>query len=166
MAIKLLIIGGVAGGATAAARARRLNEQAEIILFERGRHISFANCGLPYYIGGIIERRSDLLVTTREAFMKRYRIDVRIGSQVLAIDRAERQVLVRDLTSGQEYREPYDKIILAPGAEPLKPPIPGIDLEGIFHLLDIPDSDRINRLIDLQRHEKAIVVGGGSSAWK
>ena len=161
MAIKLLIIGGVAGGATAAARARRLNEHAEIILFERGEHISFANCGLPYYIGGIIEDRANLLVTTREAFMKRYKIDVRIGSQVLAIDRPERQVLVRDLASGVEYRESYDKIILAPGAEPIKPPLPGIDLDGIFHLRDIPDSDRIKTLIDLKKPETAIVVGGG-----
>ena len=161
MAIKLLIIGGVAGGATAAARARRVNEHAEIILFERGEHISFANCGLPYYIGGIIEDRASLLVTTREAFMKRYRIDVRTGAQVLAIDRAERQVLVQDLASGVEYREAYDKIILAPGAEPIKPPIPGIDLEGIFHLRDIPDSDRIKTLIDLNKPETAIVVGGG-----
>jgi NADPH-dependent 2,4-dienoyl-CoA reductase/sulfur reductase-like enzyme/rhodanese-related sulfurtransferase len=161
MAIKLLIIGGVAGGATAAARARRVNEHAEIILFERGEHISFANCGLPYYIGGIIEERASLLVTTRKAFMKRYKIDVRIASQVLAIDRPAREVLVRDLVSGAEYRESYDKIILAPGAEPIKPPIPGIDLEGIFHLRDIPDSDRIKMLIDLNTPESAIVVGGG-----
>lgn len=161
MAPRLLIIGGVAGGATAAARARRVNEHAEIILFERGEHISFANCGLPYYIGGIIKDRANLLVTTREAFMKRYRIDVRIGSHVLAIDRPQRQVLVRDLASGVEYRESYDKIILAPGAEPIKPPLPGIDLEGIFHLRDIPDSDRIKKLIDLNSPETAIVVGGG-----
>lgn len=161
MPIKLLIIGGVAGGATAAARARRLNEHADITLFERGEHISFANCGLPYYIGGIIEDRTNLMVTTRGAFMKRYRIDVRIGSQVLAIDRPERQVVVRDLLSGVEYRESYDKVILAPGAEPIKPPLPGIDLEGIFHLRDIPDSDRIKMRIDLKKPETAIVVGGG-----
>lgn len=161
MALKLLIIGGVAGGATAAARARRLNENAEIVLFERGEHISFANCGLPYYIGGIIERRASLLVTTREAFMKRYNIDVRAGTQVLAIDRQAKQVLVRDLASGTEYAEPYDKVILAPGAEPLRPPIPGIDLPGIFHLRDIPDSDRIKALIDESKPEAAVVVGGG-----
>ncbi len=161
MATKLLIIGGVAGGATAAARARRVDEHAEIILFERGEHISFANCGLPYYIGGIIEDRANLLVTTRKAFMKRYRIDVRIGSQVLAIERPVKHVEVRDLASGTAYRESYDKIILAPGAEPIKPPIPGIDLEGIFHLRDIPDSDKIKALIDLGKPEAAIVVGGG-----
>jgi NADPH-dependent 2,4-dienoyl-CoA reductase/sulfur reductase-like enzyme/rhodanese-related sulfurtransferase len=161
MATKLLIIGGVAGGATAAARARRVNERAEIILFERGEHISFANCGLPYYIGGIIEKRADLLVTTREAFVKRYAIDVRIGSQVLGIDRSHKQVVVRDMTSGTEYRESYDKIILAPGAEPMRPPIPGIDLEGIFHLRDIPDSDRIKALIDQRKPETAMVIGGG-----
>lgn len=161
MHTKLLIIGGVAGGATAAARARRINEHGEIILFERGEHISFANCGLPYYIGGIIEDRADLLVTTREAFMKRYRIDVRVGSQVLAIDRRERRVLVRDLLSGDEYYESYHKVILAPGAEPIKPPISGIDLPGIYHLRDIPDSDRIKALIDFDKPETAIVVGGG-----
>jgi len=161
MATKLIIIGGVAGGATAAARARRVSEHAEIILFERGDQISFANCGLPYYIGGIIEDRTSLVVTTREAFMKRYRIDVRIGSQVLAIDRPGRQVMVRDILSGVEYRESYEKIILAPGAEPIKPPLPGIDLGGIFHLRDIPDSDRIKMRIDVKKPEKAIVVGGG-----
>ena len=161
MAPKLLIIGGVAGGATAAARARRINEHAQIILFERGAHISFANCGLPYYIGGVIENRADLLVTTRDSFMRRYHIDVRIGSQVLAIDRDSKHVLVRDLSSGTEYRESYDKIILAPGAEPIKPPIPGHDLEGIFYLRDIPDSDRIKTLIDANTPHTAIVVGGG-----
>jgi NADPH-dependent 2,4-dienoyl-CoA reductase/sulfur reductase-like enzyme/rhodanese-related sulfurtransferase len=161
MSMKLLIIGGVAGGATAAARARRVNETAEIVLFERGEHISFANCGLPYYIGGIITDRANLLVTTREAFMKRYKIDVRIGAHVLAIDRSNRQVLVRDLASGTEYRESYDRMILAPGAEPLRPPIPGFDLPGIFHLRDIPDSDRIKALVDVSKPGTAIVVGGG-----
>jgi NADPH-dependent 2,4-dienoyl-CoA reductase/sulfur reductase-like enzyme/rhodanese-related sulfurtransferase len=161
MAIKLVIIGGVAGGATAAARARRVNETAEIVLFERGEHISFANCGLPYYIGGIIADRANLLVTTREAFMERYKIDVRTGTHVLAIDRSSRQVLVRNLASGTEYRESYDRIVLAPGAEPLRPPIPGIVLPGIFHLRDIPDSDRIKALVDVSKPGAAIVVGGG-----
>ncbi len=161
MNTKLLIIGGVAGGATAAARARRLNERAEIILFERGEHISFANCGLPYYIGGLIEKRDDLLVTTRKAFTKRYNVDVRAFCEVTAIDRQHKEVEVMDLALGQSYKESYDKVILAPGAEPIKPAISGIDLDGIFHLRNIPDSDRIKALIDSRRPESAVVVGGG-----
>jgi NADPH-dependent 2,4-dienoyl-CoA reductase/sulfur reductase-like enzyme/rhodanese-related sulfurtransferase len=161
MDTKLLIIGGVAGGATAAARARRLNERAEIILFERGEHISFANCGLPYYIGGLIEKRDDLLVTTRKAFMKRYNVDVRVFCEVVAIDRQNKDVEVLNLASGQSYKESYDKIILAPGAEPIRPAISGIDLDGIFHLRNIPDSDRIKALIDSRKPESAVVVGGG-----
>ncbi|MBI5569408.1 MAG: FAD-dependent oxidoreductase [Desulfomonile tiedjei] len=161
MQIKLVIIGGVAGGATAAARARRLNEHAEIILFERGEHISFANCGLPYYIGGVIAERKNLLITTKKAFSKRYRIDVRINAEVVAIDRPNKELVVRNLVSGEQYRESYDKIILAPGAEPIRPPIPGIDLDGIFHLRDIPDSDRIKAMLDQGKPETAVVVGGG-----
>jgi NADPH-dependent 2,4-dienoyl-CoA reductase/sulfur reductase-like enzyme/rhodanese-related sulfurtransferase len=161
MKTKLLVIGGVAGGATAAARARRLNEQAEIILFERGEHISFANCGLPYYIGGIIKDRANLLVTTSKSFTARYDINVRINSEVLAIDRNKKTILVRDLHSGEQHTESYDKIILAPGAEPVKPPIPGIDLDGVFHLRDIPDSDRIKGMIDLRGPKSAVVIGGG-----
>jgi NADPH-dependent 2,4-dienoyl-CoA reductase/sulfur reductase-like enzyme/rhodanese-related sulfurtransferase len=161
MDIKLLVIGGVAGGATAAARARRLNERARIIVFERGEHISFANCGLPYYVGGLIEKRDDLLVTTRQAFMKRYNIDVRILCEVTAIHRDEKEVEVRDLVSGGAYRETYDKIVLAPGAEPVKPKIEGIDLDGIFHLRSIPDSDRIKEIVDTRNPKQAVVVGGG-----
>ncbi len=161
MNLKLLVIGGVAGGATAAARARRLNERAEIIIFERGEHISFANCGLPYYIGGVVEKRDDLLVTTREALMKRYGIDIRAFSEVTAIHRDKKEVEVRDITSERVYRETYDKIILAPGAEPVKPKIPGIDLDGIFHLRNIPDADRIKEIVDNRNPESAVVVGGG-----
>ncbi len=161
MTIKLLVIGGVAGGATAAARARRLNERAEIILFERGEHISFANCGLPYYIGGVIEDRANLLVTTSKAFMNRYNVDVRNNSEVLAIDRNEKTILIRDLNASEQYTESYDKMILAPGAEPVRPPIPGIDLDGVFHLRDIPDSDRIKGIIDSKSPKSAVVVGGG-----
>jgi NADPH-dependent 2,4-dienoyl-CoA reductase/sulfur reductase-like enzyme/rhodanese-related sulfurtransferase len=161
MTTKLLVIGGVAGGATAAARARRLNERAEIILFERGEHISFANCGLPYYIGGVIEDRANLLVTTSKAFMNRYNVDVRNNSEVLAIDRNEKTILIRDLNASEQYTESYDKMILAPGAEPVRPPIPGIDLDGVFHLRDIPDSDRIKGIIDSKNPKSAVVVGGG-----
>ena len=123
MTAKLLIIGGVAGGATAAARARRLDEHAEIVLFERGEYISFANCGLPYYIGEVIKKRDALLVTTAKAISKRYRIDVRVFSEVIAIDREKKEVEVRDLKTGKIYKESYGRIILAPGAEPLKPPL-------------------------------------------
>jgi NADPH-dependent 2,4-dienoyl-CoA reductase/sulfur reductase-like enzyme/rhodanese-related sulfurtransferase len=161
MTTKLLVIGGVAGGATAAARARRLNERAEIILFERGEHISFANCGLPYYIGGVIEDRANLLVTTSKAFMNRYNVDVRNNSEVLAIDRNEKTILIGDLNASEQYTESYDKMILAPGAEPVMPPIPGIDLDGVFHLRDIPDSDRIKGIIDSKSPKSAVVVGGG-----
>ncbi|MDT8274366.1 MAG: FAD-dependent oxidoreductase, partial [Desulfomonilia bacterium] len=161
MGRKLLIIGGVAGGATAAARARRIDEHAEIILFERGEYISFANCGLPYFIGDVIEQRDSLLVTTPESFSARYNIDIRIFHEVTSIDRELRQVTVRDLTTGQAYREPYDRIILSPGAEPVKPKIPGIDEPGIFNLRSIPDSENIKTFVDTVRPRDAVVVGGG-----
>lgn len=159
--MKLLIIGGVAGGATAAARARRMDEFAEIILFERGEYISFANCGLPYYIGNVIKDRDDLLVTTPKAFRARYNIDVRIFAEAVSIDRKNRTVQIRDLKTGQTYDEKYDKLILSPGAEPIKPPIPGIDLPHIFHLRTIPDTDRIKTFVDEKKAAAAVVVGGG-----
>ncbi|MFC1494169.1 FAD-dependent oxidoreductase [Thermodesulfobacteriota bacterium] len=161
MSRKLLIIGGVAGGATAAARARRLDEKAEIILFERGEYISFANCGLPYYIGRIIKERDDLLVTTEEAFKARYNIDIRPFSEVTEIDRDNKQVTVRDLKSENTYKENYDKIILSPGAEPLRPPLEGIELENIYSLRSIPDSDLIKACVDEKNPESAVIVGGG-----
>jgi NADPH-dependent 2,4-dienoyl-CoA reductase/sulfur reductase-like enzyme/rhodanese-related sulfurtransferase len=161
MSFTLLVIGGVAGGATAAARARRLNEEAKIILFERGEHISFANCGLPYYIGGVIEKRDDLFVTSKRAFMERYGIDVRISSEVVAIHRDTKRVEVRDTSSGKIYEEAYDKIILAPGAEPVKPKIPGIHLPGIFHLRTVGDSDLIKAMVDDRQARSAVIVGGG-----
>ena len=159
--MKLLIIGGVAGGATAAARARRLNEDAEIVLFERGEYISFANCGLPYYIGNVIEERDSLLVTTVADFKKRYAIDIRIFTEVTAIDRKNKTVEVKNLRTGESYQESYDKIILSPGAEPFKPPIEGIGLDNIFNLRNIPDSDRIKKFVDEKKPESAVIVGGG-----
>ena len=161
MDTKLLIIGGVAGGATAAARARRLNERAKIIILERGEHISFANCGLPYYIGGVIKDRDNLLVTTPEDFEARYDVEVRINSEVLSIATDKREILIRDSKYGRSYTESYDTIILAPGAEPVMPPIPGVDLDGVFHLRDIPDSDKIKQVIGLKKTTSAVVVGGG-----
>lgn len=161
MAIKLLIIGGVAGGATAAARARRLDERAEIVLFERGEHISFANCGLPYYIGEVIKNRNDLLVTTAGKLGKRYNIDVRIFTEVVSIDPAKKLVQAKNLRTGEIYNESYDKIILAPGAEPVRPSLDGVDLDTIFNLRNIPDSDRIKAYVDEKKPDSAIIVGGG-----
>jgi NADPH-dependent 2,4-dienoyl-CoA reductase/sulfur reductase-like enzyme/rhodanese-related sulfurtransferase len=158
--MKLLIVGGVAGGASAAARARRLSEDAQIILFERGPDVSFANCGLPYYVGGEIAERKKLLVTSPEMLRTRFRLDVRTQSSVEAIDRNARKVRVRDLASGQEYEESYDKLILAPGAAPLRPPIPGIDLPGIFTLRNLQDVDRIKDRVD-RGVKQAVVIGAG-----
>jgi len=161
MTIKLLIIGGVAGGATAAARARRLDEHAEIILFERGEYISFANCGLPYYIGNVIQNRENLLVTTAEAFRARYNIDVRPFTEIIAIDRVNKRVRAKDIMTCRVYEESYDKIILSPGAEAIRPPIKGADLENIFCLRNIPDSDLIKARADAQNPESAVIVGAG-----
>jgi len=158
--MKLLIVGGVAGGASAAARARRMSEDAQIILFERGPDVSFANCGLPYYVGGEITERDKLLVVTPERLHTRFKLDVRTRSSVEAIDRAAKKVRVRDLSTGREYEESYDKLILAPGAAPLRPPIPGIDLPGIFRLRNLQDVDRIKQQVD-QGVKRAVVVGAG-----
>jgi NADPH-dependent 2,4-dienoyl-CoA reductase/sulfur reductase-like enzyme/rhodanese-related sulfurtransferase len=158
---KVLIVGGVAGGATTAARLRRMDEAAEIILFERGRYISYANCGLPYYIGGVIEDRDQLFVQTAEGFSRRFRVDVRVRSEVTAVDPGKRQVEVRNLASGETYRESYDKLVLSPGAEPVKPPIPGIDLPGIFTLRTVPDTDRIKEYIETNKPRRALIVVAG-----
>ncbi|MCI0457769.1 MAG: FAD-dependent oxidoreductase [Gemmataceae bacterium] len=158
--MKLLIVGGVAGGASAAARARRLSEDARIVLFERGPDVSFANCGLPYYVGGEIAQREKLLVVTPDRLRSRLNLDVRTRTSVQAIDRTAKKVLVRDLASGREYEEPYDKLILAPGAAPLRPPIPGIDLPGIFTLRNLQDMDRIKDRLD-RGVRQAVVVGAG-----
>ena len=158
---RLIIIGGVAGGATAAARARRLDENTEIILFERGPYISFANCGLPYYLGGIIEERDELLVTTPADLSRRYRIDVRTQCEVASIDRQNREVTVKDLSSDTVYLERFDKLILSPGAAPVQPPLEGINLENIFTVRTIPDIDGIKQYVDEQHPQSAVVVGGG-----
>ena len=157
---KYLIVGGVAGGATAAARIRRLTEDAEIILFEKGRYISYANCGLPYYIGGVIEERDRLFVQTPETFGRRFHIDVRVENEVLAIDTAKRQVKVR-AADGSEYAETYDKLLLSPGASPVIPPLEGIGSEGIFTLRDVRDTDRIKAYMNARKVRRAVIVGGG-----
>ncbi|MBI5722996.1 MAG: FAD-dependent oxidoreductase [Planctomycetes bacterium] len=162
--VRLVIVGGVAGGASAAARARRISEEASIVMFERGAHISFANCGLPYHIGGVIEDRKRLLVQTPEAMKKRFNIDVRVLSEVVRIDRAARQVIVRQVETGKEYAEPYDKLILSPGAEPIRPPIAGLDSPGVFTLRNIADMDAIKKAVAAQPADKAgraLIIGGG-----
>lgn len=158
--MKLLIVGGVAGGASAAARARRMSEEAEIVVFERGPDVSFANCGLPYYIGGEIADRKKLLVTTPEMLRTRFKLDVRTRSSVEAIDRKAKTVLVRDLATGREYTESYDKVILATGAAPFRPQIPGMDLPGIFTLRNLQDTDHIKKRAN-QGVKQVVLLGGG-----
>lgn len=158
--MKLLIVGGVAGGASAAARARRLAEDAEIVVFERGPDVSFANCGMPYHIGEEIRDRGKLLVVTPQRMRDRYRLDVRPQSSVEAIDRQNRTVRVRDLATDRVYVEGYDKLILAPGAAPVRPPLPGLDLPGVFTLRNLQDMDRIKERVDAGVRE-AVVVGAG-----
>ena len=157
---KYLIVGGVAGGATAAARMRRLSENIEIVLFEKGKYISYANCGLPYYIGGVIEERDRLFVQTPEAFSQRFNIDVRIESEVTAIDTVAKQVIVRT-SKGKEYTESFDKLLLSPGASPVVPPLPGIQSEGIFTLRNVSDTDRIKQYMTEHKVHRAVIVGGG-----
>jgi NADPH-dependent 2,4-dienoyl-CoA reductase/sulfur reductase-like enzyme/peroxiredoxin family protein/rhodanese-related sulfurtransferase/TusA-related sulfurtransferase len=157
---KYIIIGGVAGGATTAARIRRINEDVEIVLFEKGDYISYANCGLPYYIGGVISERENLFLQTPESFGLRFNIDVRVHSEVISIDRNNKEVIVRS-QSGEEYKEKYDKLLLSPGAAPVRPAFPGIDLDGIFTLRNVNDTDAIKNYMDTHSVKKAVVVGAG-----
>ena len=158
--MKYLIVGGVAGGATAAARIRRNTEKAEIVLFEKGDYISYANCGLPYYIGGVIADRDRLFVQTPEAFGKRFNIDVRVRSEVTAINTARKEVTVRT-AEGDTYTETYDKLLLSPGASPVRPPLPGIDSRGIFTLRNVADTDNIKQYMQQHDVKRAVIVGGG-----
>jgi NADPH-dependent 2,4-dienoyl-CoA reductase/sulfur reductase-like enzyme/peroxiredoxin family protein/rhodanese-related sulfurtransferase/TusA-related sulfurtransferase len=159
--MKLVIIGGVAGGASAAARARRLNETAQIIMFERGEYISFANCGLPYHISGTITERERLLVQTPHAMKSRFNIDVRVKSEVISIDRKAKEVIVRDLSGNREYRQPYDKLVLSPGAEPVRPNIPGINSKKVFTLRSIADMDAIKLAVSENQAGRILIIGGG-----
>ncbi|EJL6618903.1 FAD-dependent oxidoreductase [Vibrio cholerae] len=158
---KIVIIGGVAGGASAAARARRLSEDAEIIMFERGPYVSFANCGLPYHIGGDIKERSNLLLQTPESFLARFNVDVRTMNEVLRINRAAKTITVRNLLDQFEYDENYDFLLLSPGAGPVIPPIPGIQNPLTHSLRNIPDMDKIIQTLQMNKPEHATVVGGG-----
>ncbi len=159
--MKVVIIGGVAGGATAAARLRRLDEGAEIVVFERSGYISYANCGLPYYIGGAIQDRSELTLQTPESFYARFRVNMKVRHEVTAIHPERKTVSVKNLETGAEFEEIYDKLILSPGAKPTRPPIPGIDLERIFTLRTVEDTFRLKAYLDVNRPKSAVLVGGG-----
>lgn len=159
--MKIIIIGGVAGGATSAARLRRLNEENHIVVFEKGPYISYANCGLPYYIGGTIEDRDNLFVQTPEEFGRRYNLDVRVSTEVLSIDKTVKKVKVKNWVTGDIYEETYDKLILSPGASPIIPPLPGIDHPSIFTIRNVMDTDKIKDFITTRKPKKAIVVGAG-----
>lgn len=159
--MKVLIVGAVAGGASTAARLRRLNEQAEIVLFEKGDHMSYANCGLPYYIGNVISDRNKLFVQNAPDFKRRFNVDVRIHTEVMEIHPSSKTVLARNIITGEEYVEGYDRLVLSPGAEPVRPPLPGIDLKGIFTVRNVTDTDRIKEYVAQHQSTKAVVIGGG-----
>ena len=161
MSGRVLIVGGVAGGASAAARLRRLDEDAEIIIFEKGGYISFANCGLPYYIGETIREKSALIVQTPERMRSMFNIKVRLYHEVTGVNPAQKTIAVKDLSNGTAYEMTYDRLILSPGAKPLRPPIPGIDSPGIFTLRTIPDTDAIKGYLSKQAVKSAVIVGGG-----
>ena len=159
--MKVVIIGGVAGGATAAARIRRLDEQAEIVVFERSGYISYANCGLPYYIGGTIADRADLTLQTPESFLARFRVDMRVHHEVTAIHPEQKTVSVKNLTTGAVFEETYDKLLLSPGAKPTQPRLPGVGLERVFTLRTVEDTLRIKDYIDAHHPASAVLAGGG-----
>lgn len=159
--MKVIIVGGVAGGATAAARLRRLDESAEIMIIERSGYISYANCGLPYYIGGVITRKEDLTLQTPESFWKRFRIQARVHQEVIQIRREEKKVQIRDLKTGETYEEGYDKLLLSPGASAVKPAVSGVEQEGVFTLRTVEDTWRIREWIEEKKPKRAAVIGGG-----
>ncbi len=159
--MKVCIVGGVAGGATVAARLRRRDENAEIIIFERGAYVSYANCGLPYYLGRTIKKRGKLFLQTPQRFRERLNVDVRVESEVLSIDREAKSIRIRGVRDGATYEESYDKLVLSPGAEPIRPRIEGIDLPGIHTLKDVPDADAIDALLCDAATKRAVVVGAG-----
>lgn len=162
MSKKILVVGGVAGGASVAARLRRLSEDDEIIMFERGEYISFANCGLPYYIGGVIQERQKLLVQTVEKMSKRFNLDIRILSEVIKINKEEKTIVVKNVVTNETYEESYDVLILSPGSKPMVPPIPGIETaKALFTLRNVPDTDRMKGYIDENKPRHATVIGGG-----
>lgn len=159
--MKVVIVGGVAGGATAATRIRRLDENAQIIVIERTGYISYANCGLPYYIGGVIKDKDDLTLQTPESFLERFQIDVRVEQEVTGIDASKKTVTIKRLDNGQEYEESYDKLILSPGARPVRPDLPGIDDNRVFFLRTVEDTFKIRAFVENTKPETAVMIGGG-----
>jgi NADPH-dependent 2,4-dienoyl-CoA reductase/sulfur reductase-like enzyme/rhodanese-related sulfurtransferase len=158
---KYIVVGAVAGGASAAARLRRLDEHASIILFEKGAYVSYANCGLPYYIGNVIEDRNKLFVQTAQSFHERFNIDVRIQTEVIAINPEKKEITAREILTGNIYTESYDKLVLSPGAEPVVPPFPGVQSNKIFTLRNVPDTDTIKSFVSSKKNAKALVIGAG-----
>ena len=159
--MKVVIVGGVAGGATAAARIRRLDEQAEIVVFERSGYISYANCGLPYYIGGVIEDPEELTLQTPESFFSRFRIHMKVHHEVIAVHPDRKTVSVKNLKTGEEFEESYDELLLSPGAKPLWPDLPGMDSDKLFTLRTVEDTFRIREFVDQHKPKSAVMVGGG-----
>lgn len=159
--MKYIVIGAVAGGASTAARLRRMDEKADIVIFEKGEYISYANCGLPYYIGDVIKDRNKLFVQTATSFNQRFNIDVRISTEVIGIDTNLKTITARNLLSNTEYQESYDKLVLSPGAEPIRPPLPGIHLPGIFTLRNVADTDHIKNFVTQRSSGKAVIIGAG-----
>lgn len=159
--MKIVIVGGVAGGASAAARLRRLDETAQILIFERSGFISYANCGLPYYIGGVITEKKDLTLQTPESFWSRFRIDALVHHEVLRVDRKNKTVAVKNLVTGRIYEESYDKLILSPGARPIRPELPGIDSERVYTLRTVEDTVKIRESVEKQQVRSAVIIGGG-----
>lgn len=158
--MKVVIVGGVAGGATAAARIRRLDENAEVVVFERSGYVSYANCGLPYYIGGVIEDPAELTLQTPESFWRRFRIDMRVRHEVTAVHPERKTVSVRNLGTGEEFEESYDKLLLSPGAKPMQPPLPGVGLDRLFTLRTVEDTLAIRNFVE-REHPKSVVLAGG-----
>lgn len=158
---RILVVGGVAGGASAAARSRRLCEQCEIVVFDKGPFVSFANCGLPYFVGEVIQEEKDLIIASPELFKQRFNIDVRVHHEVLSIDRDKREIEVENLQTGEIKREAYTHLVLSPGARALRPPLEGIDLDGVFALRTIPDSVKIRAWIEHKKARRAVIVGAG-----
>ncbi len=159
--MKYIIIGAVAGGASTAARLRRLDEKAEIVIFEKGEYISYANCGLPYYIGEVIKDRNKLFVQTASSFRQRFNIDVRISTEVIGVDASTKKITAINRITGEQYEETYDKLVLSPGAEPIRPPLPGIQLPGIFTLRNVADTDTIKKYVTERKFGKAVIIGAG-----
>jgi NADPH-dependent 2,4-dienoyl-CoA reductase/sulfur reductase-like enzyme/rhodanese-related sulfurtransferase len=158
---KIVIVGGVAGGASAAAKARRCSEDAEIIMFEKGPEIAYANCGLPYYLSGVIDDRENLLIVTEKRFRRRFHVDVRTNREVIKIDRARKALLVRNRETGGIEEEIYDRLILSPGSTPVIPPLPGVDLPFVFTFKTLEDTDRVYQYVEARRPQEAVIVGGG-----